>query len=155
MTGEFADTESVHTLCRPMIQALTILQGVSFLHGPSKRFLARRWCIQVGVCMKRPEKNSHPTVQLLLDLLLLSRHVPNADIEVSTPATPTKSSSSTTTNNKAVSSTPSPMLSSLIIDTLLCVLVDSPEGLRSFEEVGGLDAVVRTLKRAGVLKEIK
>ena len=111
--------------------------------------------VHPGVCVRRSEKISHQAIQLFLDLLLLSRHVPNADIGVSTPATPTKPSYSTTTNSKAVSSTPSPTLSSLIIDTLLCVLVDSPEGLRSFEEVGGLDAVVRTLKRAGVLKEIK
>ena len=47
MTFGFADTESVRALCRPTMQALAILQGVSLLHGPSKRFLARRWCIQV------------------------------------------------------------------------------------------------------------
>src|SRR5258706_12256494 len=93
--------------------------------------------------------------QLLIDLLLLSRHVPSAVTEVSMPSTPTKSSHLSSTASKAASSSPSPTLSSAIIDTLLCILVDSPEGLRLFEEVGGLDAVVRTLKRAGVLKETK
>ena len=68
------------------------------------------------------------------------------------PSTPTQSSHLPSTASKAASS---PTFSSTIIDTLLCILVDSPEGLRLFEEVGGLDAVVRTLKRAGVLKETK
>jgi len=55
----FADSESVRALCRPMMQALAILQGTSLLHGPSKRFLARRWCIQV--CNAERQKNvSHP-----------------------------------------------------------------------------------------------
>jgi hypothetical protein len=108
-------------------------------------------------CVMRSDRGmfSFNSSQLFLDLLLLSRHVPNAVTEVSTPTTPTNSSHSTPTASKAASSSPSPILSSTIIDTLLCVLVDSPEGLRSFEEVGGLDAVVRTLKRAGVLKETK
>lgn len=54
-----ADTESACALCRPMMQALAILQGVSLLHGPSKRFLARRWCIQV--CnTERQDNISHP-----------------------------------------------------------------------------------------------
>jgi hypothetical protein len=154
MTVAFADTEGVHALCRLLMQALTILQGVSLLHGPSKRFLARRWCIQV--CRPSSKRTSlTQSIQLFLDLLLLSRHVPNTVIEVSAPTTPTKDSHSIPIASKNASSSPSPTLSSTIIDTLLCVLVDSPEGLRCFEEVGGLDAVVRTLKRAGVLKETK
>ena len=58
MTIGFVDSESVRALCRPMMQALAILQGVSLLHGPSKRFLVRRWCIQVCNA-KRQDSVSH------------------------------------------------------------------------------------------------
>jgi hypothetical protein len=34
-----------------------------------------------------------------------------------------------------------------VIDTLLCLLVDSPKALRVFEECNGLEVIVRTLKK--------
>lgn len=46
-------------------------------------------------------------------------------------------------------------LSSAILDTLLCVLVDSSAALRTFEDVNGVQAVVKLLKRAGTPREVR
>jgi hypothetical protein len=46
-------------------------------------------------------------------------------------------------------------LASSVLDTLLCVLVDTPKTTRCFEEVGGLDVLVRTLKRPGVSRDVR
>lgn len=46
-------------------------------------------------------------------------------------------------------------LSSAILDTLLCVLVDSSAALRTFEAVNGVQAVVKLLKRAGTPREVR
>lgn len=46
-------------------------------------------------------------------------------------------------------------LSSAILDTLLCVLVDSSAALRAFEDVNGVQAVVKLLKRAGTPREVR
>ncbi len=48
-----------------------------------------------------------------------------------------------------------PPLASSVLDTLLCVLVDSPSALRTFEECNGLESVVKTLKRAGTDRELR
>ncbi|KAG1767791.1 hypothetical protein EDD22DRAFT_1004684 [Suillus occidentalis] len=44
-------------------------------------------------------------------------------------------------------------LTSAVLDTLLCVLVDSSPALRAFEEVDGVQAVVKISKRAGTPRE--
>ena len=41
------------------------------------------------------------------------------------------------------------------MDTLLCILVDSSPALRAFEEVNGVQAVVKILKRAGTPREVR
>lgn len=46
-------------------------------------------------------------------------------------------------------------LSSVVLDTLLCILVDLPEALRAFEGVHGVQAVVRILKRAATPREVR
>jgi hypothetical protein len=46
-------------------------------------------------------------------------------------------------------------LSSIVVDTLLCILVDSPPALRVFEETNGVRAVVKLLKRAETSKEVR
>jgi len=46
-------------------------------------------------------------------------------------------------------------LSSAVLDTLLCVLVDSSVALRVFEDVKGVQAVVKLLKRAGTPREVR
>ena len=46
-------------------------------------------------------------------------------------------------------------LATAILDTLLCIMVDSPPALRAFEEANGVRAVVRILKRAGTPRETR
>lgn len=47
------------------------------------------------------------------------------------------------------------MLAAAILDTLLCILVDSPAALRVFEDASGVEAVVKTLKRVGIAREVR
>ena len=46
-------------------------------------------------------------------------------------------------------------LATAVLDTLLCIMVDSPAALRAFEEANGVRAVVRILKRAGTPRETR
>lgn len=46
-------------------------------------------------------------------------------------------------------------LTSIVLDTLLCILVDSPSALRMFENAQGVQVVVRILKRAGTPREVR
>ncbi|KDQ08236.1 hypothetical protein BOTBODRAFT_48303 [Botryobasidium botryosum FD-172 SS1] len=138
------------SLARPILQALNILQGVALLHPASKNFLGRK---------------TH--VQLLLDILNLSRHLARATSTM-VPTTPisqgnitipdipmrSASASSTSSSSSAVVEA-SPALAATVLDTLLCTLVDSPPALRAFEDANGVEAVVKTLKRAGVAKDIR
>ncbi|KAF8914352.1 cell division control protein 14, SIN component-domain-containing protein [Gymnopilus junonius] len=77
-------------------------------------------------------------LEILLDLLLVSRHI--------TP--PSDGSDSTSKSNSLP-------LTSIVLDTLLCVLVDSSPALRVFEEAHGVQAVVKILKRAGTPREVR
>ncbi|KAG8931473.1 hypothetical protein FRC01_001253 [Tulasnella sp. 417] len=110
-------------------QALSILQGVALIHTESKAFLGRK-----------------SSIHLLLDILSISRHAPS------------QSTTSADSASGASNGTPSPNVSTLasaVLDTLLCVLVDSPAALRVFEEASGVEAVVKTLKRTGVAREVR
>lgn len=106
--------------------SLSLIQGVTLNHSASKIYLGRKYALEV-----------------LIDLLLVSRHLspPSA-------ITPTSSSSRSATSGP-------PPLSSLVLDTLLCILVDSPIALRAFEESNGVQAVVKILKRAGTPREVR
>ncbi|KAF8165725.1 cell division control protein 14, SIN component-domain-containing protein [Crassisporium funariophilum] len=75
-------------------------------------------------------------LEILLDLLLASRHL-------TIPA------------EKAPPKQNAPPLTSVVLDTLLCILVDSSAALRSFEEANGTQAVVKILKRAGTPREVR
>ena len=77
---------------------------------------------------------------MILDLFLLTRHLP-----ASTQPEPT----SATTLPAAA-----PLASSLL-DTLFCTLADSPTNMRVFEEAGGLETVMRVLKKPGVRKDVR
>ncbi|KAG8942696.1 hypothetical protein FRC00_011662 [Tulasnella sp. 408] len=110
-------------------QALSILQGVALIHAESKAFLGRK-----------------SSIHLLLDILSISRHAPSQ----STTSTDPASGGSTSTPSPDVST-----LASAVLDTLLCVLVDSPPALRVFEEASGVEGVVKTLKRTGVAREVR
>ncbi|KDQ64176.1 hypothetical protein JAAARDRAFT_27798 [Jaapia argillacea MUCL 33604] len=111
----------VITLSSLLAQALSIIQGISLNHKPSKRYLGRKY-----------------TLEILIDLLLVSRHV------VPTPVTTQEGTSK-----------PGLPLTSIILDTLLCILVDAPPALRAYEECHGVQVVVRILKRAGTPREVR
>lgn len=86
--------------------------------------------------------SSNDNAQIFLDILTISRHIPES-VEIPNPKL----------SSKQTPGTERPNLGSAVLDTLLCVLVDSPAALRCFEEIGGLDTVVRTLKRSDVSKD--
>ncbi|KAG2060263.1 CDC14-domain-containing protein [Suillus hirtellus] len=120
------DTE-INTSCSQLCQGLSIIQGVSLHHKSSKSFLGRRFSLEI-----------------LIELLLTSRHTPTID-------------ASSRENNSQPPEKPAPFmhLTSAVLDTLLCVLVDSSPALRAFEEVNGVQAVVKILKRAGTPREVR
>ncbi|KAG9054366.1 hypothetical protein FS842_005339 [Serendipita sp. 407] len=75
-------------------------------------------------------------LELFLDLLALSRQL--------------HQSADFSTRQEIISS-----LASAVLDILPCILVDTPESIRHFEQASGLEIVVRTLKRASVPREIR
>ncbi|KAI0363194.1 CDC14-domain-containing protein [Pilatotrama ljubarskyi] len=122
------------TLATQLSQAMAIIQGVALTHKPSKQYLGRRYSLEV-----------------LLDLLLVSRHLDSTSTpSSSTPTSPKAGASSMPPQNRAEIP-----LASVIIDTLLCVLVDSVNALRVFEELNGVQVVVKILKRAGTPREVR
>lgn len=123
-------TEEERALFSCVAQAMSLLQGVALLHAGSKAFLARKW-----------------VMELFLSLLICRQ--PTTP-EHSLPASPTKSP-------RKISSIPNsaPNLAIAIIDTLLCVLVDAPLAIRAFEEVNGLEIIVKSLKRVGIPRDIR
>ncbi|KAF8514836.1 cell division protein Cdc14 [Hysterangium stoloniferum] len=125
-SAAFEDTgDKALSSSRIIIQSLAILQGVALIHSPSKLFLSKKWCIQ-----------------LFVDLLNISRYISTPPHSISNNA----ASSPTNTTNT---------LASGAIDTLLCVLVDSPAALRAFEQADGVEIVVKILKRTGVGRDIR
>ncbi|KAG2156419.1 cell division control protein 14, SIN component-domain-containing protein [Suillus clintonianus] len=120
------DTE-MNTMCSQLCQGLSIIQGVSLHHKSSKSFLGRRFSLEI-----------------LIELLLTSRHTPIIDASLGE-------------NSSRPPDKPAPFmhLTSAVLDTLLCVLVDSSPAIRAFEEVNGVQAVVKILKRAGTPREVR
>ncbi|KAH6914701.1 cell division control protein 14, SIN component-domain-containing protein [Coprinopsis sp. MPI-PUGE-AT-0042] len=116
----------VNTLTSQIVSSLSLIQGIALSHPNSKVFLARRY----------PQ-------EVILDLLLASRHLPLS------------SSNNADTNECRKQGSTEPPLTSLVLDTLLCILVDSSAALRMFEIVGGPQAVVRILKRATTPREVR
>lgn len=90
-----------------------------------------------------------PNIQVLLDLLVISRHLPSPshDSKQST------ASDGTRTPSEGVAP-PSP-LSNAVLDTLLCILVDSSPSLRVFEDCNGVQTVVKMLKRAHTPRDVR
>ena len=83
-----------------------------------------------------------------MDLLWASRHsgYPESD----TSAVSSAQATPTAFKPKAAVS-----LSSAVLDTLLCILVDSSPALRVFEKVGGVKTVVNLVKRPKALRDAK
>lgn len=82
------------------------------------------------------------SAKILTALLTTSRHTPMINQESRSGLPPDKSSSVA-------------HLSSGVLDSFLCILVDSSSALRVFEEVSGVQAVVKILKRAGTPREVR
>ncbi|CAE6473511.1 unnamed protein product [Rhizoctonia solani] len=104
--------------------ALSALQGMALIHARSKTYLGRRLGIQT-----------------LLDLLTALRH---ASVNPDDPDTSLSSGIDAADSKLAALLSP---LACSVIDTLLCLLVDSPSALRVFEACNGLEVIVRTLKK--------
>ncbi|KAJ7265362.1 cell division control protein 14, SIN component-domain-containing protein [Mycena haematopus] len=119
----------VATLTSQLTLALSIIQGVCLTHASTKTYLGRRYALEV-----------------LLDLFISSRHLS------STPFAATNNPSGSPV--KPTPGAPLP-LASVILDTLLCILVDSSPALRVFESCHGVHAVVKILKRAGTPREVR
>ncbi|KAJ6560165.1 cell division control protein 14, SIN component-domain-containing protein [Mycena capillaripes] len=118
----------VMTLTSQLALALSIIQGVCLTHVPTKAYLGRRYALEV-----------------LLDLFLSSRHL---------SSTPFAAANLSGSPVKPAPGAPLP-LASVILDTLLCILVDSSPALRVFEACHGVHAVVKILKRAGTPREVR
>ncbi|KAF8076782.1 cell division control protein 14, SIN component-domain-containing protein [Lyophyllum atratum] len=116
------------TLSSQLSLSLSLTQGVALNHPASKTYLGRKYALEV-----------------LIDLLLASRHL-------SATSSPSKGTPSSSSSRTAASAPP---LSSLVLDTLLCILVDSSAALRAFEDANGVQAVVKILKRAGTPREVR
>ena len=88
-------------------------------------------------------------MQVLLDLLIFSRHLASP-----LPASrlPTPSDEVRTHSEEPVS--PS-VLPNAVLDTLLCILVDSSQSLRVFEDCSGVQTVVKLLKRAHTPRDVR
>ncbi|KAK7062343.1 carbamoyl-phosphate synthase [Favolaschia claudopus] len=128
-TIDAAAEDEVATLTSQLTLALSIIQGVCLIHAPTKVYLGRRYALEV-----------------ILDLFLSSRHLS------STPFAAANNISGSPV--KPVLGAPLP-LASVILDTLLCILVDSSPALRVFEACHGVHAVVKILKRAGTPREVR
>jgi hypothetical protein len=111
----------------------------------AKRTLAAGILLRYGIVMATQLQAE--LVKILVALLTTSRHT-------SMIAQPSGMGSSIASPSSDKSSSVA-HLSSAILDTLLCVLVDSSPALRTFEEVNGVQAVVKILKRAGTPREVR
>ncbi|KAI0677741.1 cell division control protein 14, SIN component-domain-containing protein [Trametes maxima] len=123
----------VSTLAAQLARAMAVVQGVALTHKSSKQYLGRRYSLEV-----------------LLDLLMVSRHLNNASTPLSTPTSPKAGAS------PAAPCSPNDIpLASVVIDTLLCILVDAVPALRVFEALNGVQVIVKILKRAGTPREVR
>ncbi|CDZ98854.1 Cell division protein Cdc14 [Phaffia rhodozyma] len=108
-----------------LIGIFQVVQGVCLLHQPSKNLIGGR----------------RSTMEMILDLLLLTRHVPSFATSLSGSAQTDLSLSS--------------LLASTLLDTLFAALVDSSRNTRTFEQAGGLECLMRMLKGKTVPKDVR
>ncbi|KAG7097432.1 hypothetical protein E1B28_004776 [Marasmius oreades] len=130
--------QEAQSLCLALNISASLIQGIVLNHAASKVWIGRRGGLEV-----------------IVDLLLVSRYFCPSSQDSSASSTSSSSSS-----EKGLSTT----LTSVVLDTLLCILApslpastdgqqlqleDGVNALRNFEEVQGLQAVVKILKRKG------
>ncbi|KAH9833640.1 CDC14-domain-containing protein [Rhodofomes roseus] len=125
------------TISGQLVQALSIIQGVALTHKGSKRFLGR-----------------HYAMGTILDVLLTSRYVPRISTKDS-GRTPSSASNASGDSSASSGANPFMHLTCVTMDTVLCILVDSSQAIRVFEELGGLQVMVKLLKRTGSSREIR
>ncbi|KAL1743118.1 cell division control protein 14, SIN component-domain-containing protein [Schizophyllum fasciatum] len=128
-------------LVTQMRQALCLIQGFALNHASTKEWLGRKYALEIFV-----------------DLFVVSRHLYLSPDDASRKASGGSQNAPTTPSASGESGAQSPSLpylSSVVLDTLLCILVDSPAALRMFEECSGVQSVVRILKRAGTPREVR
>ena len=90
----------------------------------------------------------------MLDLLTACRHaslpLPLTTTDTNTTDACMPARSQTQTHNASLTPLPS-----VVLDTLLCILVDAPTSLRAFEDCHGVQAVVKVLKTVGTAREVR
>ncbi|KAK1226678.1 hypothetical protein PQX77_010321 [Marasmius sp. AFHP31] len=133
-SSEDKQKREAHNICKALTLSASLVQALVLNHQASKEWIGKKSGLEV-----------------IVDLLLVSRYLSPSSQESSSPST--SSRPETTSSNT---------LTGLVLDTLLCILVPSPsldgqqledaegvDALRNFEEVQGLQAVVKILKRKG------
>ena len=85
-----------------------------------------------------------------MNLLLVSRRLTHSPNGPSVPTSPKAGAFSA-----PVYKSQEIPLASVVLDTLLCVLVDSIPSLRVFEDLNGVQVVVKILKRSGTPREVR
>jgi len=86
---------------------------------------------------------------VFLDLLIISRNLASPSPGSNQP---TPSNEARTPSEEAIS--PS-VLPNAVLDTLLCILVDSSRSLRVFESCNGVQTIVKLLKRAHTPRDVR
>ncbi|KAN0126800.1 CDC14 domain containing protein [Russula decolorans] len=119
-------------LSSQLAQALSIIQGVALTHHSTKAFLGRKYPLDV-----------------LLDLLIISRHLASP-LPASKQPTP-----SDEVRKHSEEPVPPSVLPNAVLDTLLCIMVDSSQSLRVFEDCSGVQTVVKLLKRAHTPRDVR
>lgn len=85
--------------------------------------------------------------QILIELLWTARRVPSIQPSSPKPSLPTGDA-----KDKA---SPSIYLAKEVLDTLLCILVHASDSLRLFEELKGVQTVVKILNRPKLPMEVR
>ncbi|GAA6038475.1 hypothetical protein JCM8097_004585 [Rhodosporidiobolus ruineniae] len=146
-TGQEAVEESWENLAR----ALRLFQGLLLLHRPSQSFFARRSSLEYLLAILDMTRPSHP----FSPALSTPAAFPSPVIFPSSPSftSPNPSEPGKPASPSTVSAAPQLALAAL--DTLLCALVDRPENMRIFEEIGGLASAVKILKDKAVSQVVR
>ncbi|KAI0700607.1 cell division control protein 14, SIN component-domain-containing protein [Cytidiella melzeri] len=130
------------TLSSQIAQALSIIQGTALIHNGSKHYLGRRYPLEVSGML------------VLVELFYSARRVPPVPTSVSTNLSAPSPTSSDTKSSKDNTATSIP-LANIVLDTLLCILVDAPSALRVFEDVNGVHTLIKMFKRAATPREVR
>ena len=140
----------VSVLSSQLIQALSIIQGVALTHQSTKAFLGRKYPLDVRNVMPWSfHILTFNSKQVLLDLLITSRHLASPLFGSKQP-TPSEEACTQSDDARMPSALPN-----AVLDTLLCVLVDSSRSLRAFEDCNGVQTVVKLLKRSQTPREVR